>query len=52
MMLFMRYQGMVYLFRSLVGSFCYDKGCGFGKVDFCCEVWWRKKNPKKIQRVC
>jgi hypothetical protein len=67
MMSFMRYQGMVYLFRSLVGSFCYDKGvqsgmtgvlCSgmaegwFGKVDFCCEVWWRKKNPKKIQRVC
>ena len=23
MMSFMRYQGMVYLFRSLVGSFCY-----------------------------
>ena len=63
----MRYQGMVYLFRSLVGSFCYDKGvqswmtvvlCSgmaegwFGKVDFCGVVWWRKKNPKKIQRVC
>jgi hypothetical protein len=23
-----------------------------GKVDFCGVVWWRKKNPKKIQRVC
>jgi hypothetical protein len=45
-MSFMRYQGMVYLFRSLVGSFCYDKGVQSGMTGVLCsgmaEEWLGK----------